>query len=313
MSENNNKWCVIINPNAGIRRGERDWPIIERKLLEFGVEFNSFFTEKQEHAIELTKKLILDGYKKIITVGGDGTFNEVANGILTQNFIDPLQIKLGLITIGTGNDWGRMYKIPFDYDEAIEVILKDNTFIQDVCKVSYTNGIKMYERYFINVAGLGFDAQVALKVNKRKEQGKGGKFSYFLNIFQTLLRYKSKFANIRIDNKSFQSSIFSLNVGLCKYNGGGMKQLPHAIPNDGQLAFTIIRKISKFKVITNAYRLYSGSFIKMPQVDVYKGKHIDITSDKNIYLEVDGESIGHTPIEFKIKPASIRLLTNTDS
>jgi diacylglycerol kinase (ATP) len=304
------KWLVIINPNAGIKRAEKEWPLIEKELRAQGFNFEAYHTTQPEHAIELVRKHISLGYQKVIAVGGDGTFNEVANGIMQQKKYPPQQVTLGMITVGTGNDWGRMYGIPFDYKQAIRVIQQGETFVQDICMVKYTQGIKIKERYLVNMAGLGFDAEVALKVNRMKEQGRGGKLSYFMNIFNTLLRYKAKNAFITIDGKKRSTQIFSLNVGVCQFNGGGMKQLPHAVPDDGKLAVTIIKKVGKLKVMANVHRLYSGSFTKMNEVETFWAHHVDITSDKNLYLEADGESIGHTPLEFKIIPGAIRVITN---
>lgn len=304
------KWLVVVNPNAGIRRAEREWPFIEKQLLADGFDFEAHHTTHPEHAIEIVRKQISLGFDKIIAVGGDGTFNEVANGIMLQKRIPSHEVTLGMITVGTGNDWGRMYNIPFDYKHAIKIIQKGKTFIQDACLVKYSSGIKIKTRYLVNIAGLGFDAEVALKVNRMKEKGRGGKLAYFMNIFTTLIRYRAKTATLDIDNIKRISNIFSLNVGVCQYNGGGMKQLPHAIPDDGKLAITVIEKLSKLKVIANVHRLYSGSFVKMHEVKTASAGKIDITSDKNLYLEVDGESIGHTPIEFTIKPGAIKIITN---
>ncbi len=306
----NKNWLVILNPNAGIQRGKRDWPIIKQLLEKNNISYRFVSTEYKEHAITLTKKLVSEGYKKIIGIGGDGTFNEIANGILQQKKYNPTEINIGIITIGTGNDWGRMYNIPFNYNEAIRVILNGKIFTQDVCKAVYSSGLRVIERYLVNMAGMGFDAEVALKVNAQKEDGKGGRLSYFKNIFTTLLYYKPKIARITIDEQHFSENIFSINCGVCQYNGGGMKQLPHAIPDDGNLAFTLIKKINKFTVIINTRKLYSGSFIKLPEVLLYKGKEISVESDKNIYLEIDGESVGHTPISFHVKPAAISVITN---
>lgn len=304
------KWLVIVNPNAGIRRAEKEWPLIEKELLHQGFEFDAFHTSHPEHATELVRKHLSLGYQKVIAVGGDGTFNEVANGIMQQKKYPSHEVTLAMITVGTGNDWGRMYGIPFDYKHAIQVIKQNKQFVQDTCLVKYTQGIKIKERYLVNMAGLGFDAEVALKVNRMKEKGRGGKLSYFLNIFNTLLRYKAKTAQVNIDGQKHPKQIFSLNVGVCQFNGGGMKQLPHAVPDDGRLAVTIIKNLSKLKVIANVHRLYSGSFTRMNEVDTFSAIHVDITSDKNLYLEVDGESIGHTPLEFRIIPGAIRIITN---
>jgi diacylglycerol kinase (ATP) len=304
------KWLVIVNPNAGIRRAEREWPHIEKLLVENGFDFIAHHTTHPEHAIEIVRREISLGFNKVIAVGGDGTFNEVANGIMQQKRLPSHEVVLAMITVGTGNDWGRMYNIPFDYKQAIQIIKHGRTFIQDACLVKYTSGIKIKQRYLVNMAGLGFDAEVALKVNRMKEQGRGGKLSYLMNIFSTLMKYRTKTAMLVIDTKKRSHNIFSLNVGVCQYNGGGMKQLPHAVPDDGKLAITIIEQLSKFKVIANVHRLYSGSFIKMHEVYTESALQVDITSDKNLYLEVDGESIGHTPIEFSVKPGAIRVVTN---
>lgn len=304
------RWLVIVNPNAGIRRAEREWPHIEKHLVDSGIAFDAFLTTQPDDATEIARKHITLGYNKVIVVGGDGTFNEVANGIMMQKRLPSHEVTLGMITVGTGNDWGRMYNIPFDYKQSIQVILKGKTFIQDSCLVKYSSGLKIKQRYLVNMAGLGFDAEVALKVNRMKEQGRGGKLSYFLNIFSTLMNYKTKYATLLIDQEKQYHAIFSLNVGVCQFNGGGMKQLPHAVPDDGKLAITIIEHISKLKVIANVHRLFSGSFIKMPEVKTATATTIDITSDKNLYLEMDGESIGHTPIEFSVKPSSIKVIVN---
>lgn len=306
----NNRWLVVVNPNAGIRRAEREWPKIEQTLIKEGFEFDVFQTTQPDDATEIVRREITLGYNKVITVGGDGTFNEVANGIMQQKRIPSYEVTLGMITVGTGNDWGRMYNIPLDPVEAIQVIKRGIPFVQDTIKVKYSSGIKIKERYLVNIAGIGFDAEVALRVNKMKEKGKGGKLSYLITIFKTLLQYKTKKAIIKIDQNTFDFSIFSLNVGVCQYNGGGMKQLPHAVPDDGKLAITIIQKIGKFKALTNVHRLYSGSFIQLPEVNTYSAERVDITSDKNLYLEIDGESLGHTPLEFTVKPSTIRILTN---
>jgi diacylglycerol kinase (ATP) len=304
------RWLVIVNPNAGIRRAEKEWPFIEKHLKEEGFDFDAYLTTKPDDATDIARKHISLGFQKIIAVGGDGTLNEVANGIMQQKRIPSNEVTLAMITVGTGNDWGRMYNIPFDYKQAIQVIKNGKSFVQDACLVNYSSGIKIKQRYLINMAGLGFDAEVALKVNRLKEQGRGGKLSYFSNIFSTLLQYKVKYAEVVIDQQKYPHAIFSLNVGVCQFNGGGMKQLPHAVPDSGKLAITIIKSISKLKVIANVHKLFSGSFIHMPEVETGTASTIDITCDKNLYLEVDGESIGHTPIEFKIKPAAIRVIVN---
>jgi len=304
------EWFVIVNPNAGKRKGQHDWLTIARLLGEAGIDFLNVFTEHRDHANLLARKYIEKGFRKIIVVGGDGTLNEVVNGILTQNHIPSSEVILAMIPVGTGNDWCRMYKIPNDYKGAIAHIAKGNQFLQDAGKVSYYTSLGQEKiRYFINMAGMGFDALVAKKTNLQKEEGKFGSFSYFINIFSSLFSYKSARTTIVLDDKSISQDIFSMSVGICQFNGGGMKQAPNAKPDDGLFDLTIIRPIGKFKVIRNVAKLFDGSFTRLPEVSTYTSSRIIIKSIIPIYIETDGESLGHTPFEFEIIPRSLRIIT----
>jgi YegS/Rv2252/BmrU family lipid kinase len=303
-------WMVIINPNAGIRKGEKDWEKIYNLLNHSGLNFEFTFTTHKEHAIALTTKFIKKGFRNFIVVGGDGTLNEVVNGMFIQKNIPTEEFLIAMIPVGTGNDWCRMFNISFKYVEAIEIICRNNIFLQDVGKVSYYNSSTSKRRFFVNVAGMGYDAEVAAKTNKDKERGRGGPFSYLKNLFSSLLFYKYTDTEIKIDNsaESYKNKTFSLSVGICKYNGGGMKQLPNAIPDDGLLDLTLIKKLGKFSVIKEVKNLYDGSFIKHPKVQTFVGKLFQIESKPPVNLEVDGESLGHSPFTFEIIPQSLRVV-----
>jgi YegS/Rv2252/BmrU family lipid kinase len=304
-----NEWLVIVNPNAGVRKGERDWPKISCMLDRFGFSFSSVITDYPGHAIEVVRKKIGQGYRKIMVVGGDGTLNEVINGIFSQSMVPSLAVTVAMITVGTGNDWARMYNIPRSYKHAIRTISRGKTFVQDVGKVSYMSRDGKVNRFFANLAGMGFDAQVARRTNMKKAKGKGGPMSYMINLFQSLLQYRSRDITIDIDGSIIKASVFSMNVGICKYNGGGMMQAPHAVADDGLLALTIIRKVSKLKVIRSVKMLYDGSFVKLPEVSTHKGRLIKVSSEREILLEADGETLGKGPFEFSIIPAALRVVT----
>ena len=304
------EWMVIVNPNAGVRKGEKDWGKIYDLLYKSGLKFDSVFTKHKEHAIALTTKFIKKGYRKFLVVGGDGTLNEVVNGIFFQKNVPTDEFLMAMMPVGTGNDWCRMFNIPFNYRKAIKAVKQGETLIQDVGKVSYFISSTPKRRYFVNVAGMGYDAVVAAKTNKDKEHGKGGVLTYLKNLFTSLLFYKHTNTEIIIDNngKSHKSKTFSLSVGICKYNGGGMKQLPNAIPDDGLFDITLIKKLGKFTVLKQVKNLYDGSFINHPKVRTYRGASIQIESDPPINLEVDGESLGHSPFQFEIIPGSLRVV-----
>ncbi|MCD4730776.1 MAG: diacylglycerol kinase family lipid kinase [Bacteroidales bacterium] len=308
------QWLVIVNPNAGQRKGEKDWLDISRNLKDANINFREIFTKHKEHAISITTRNIKKGFRKFIVVGGDGTMNEVVNGIFFQKNIPTSEFLLAMIPVGTGNDWCRMFHIPFKYKQAINVIKEEKIFIQDIGKVNYFISSTSKRRYFINVAGMGYDAVVAAKTNKDKEMGRGGVLTYLKNLFTSLLFFKHSNTEVRIDgeNEGLKSKTFSLSVGICKYNGGGMMQLPHAIPDDGLLDMTHIKKLGKFSVLKEIKNLYDGSFIKHPKVDTYTGKSFQITSKPPIYLEADGESLGHSPFTFEIIPKSLQVVVGNE-
>ena len=312
MPENNTpecRWLVIVNPNAGRRKGLRDWDKISSLLREYRLKYNAVFTEAPGHAIQLTRRYIEEGIRWIIAVGGDGTMNEVVNGVFHQKTCPTTDITLGMITVGTGNDWGRMFGIPSSYKEAIRTILRHKTFVQDAGMVKYLNDSNMENRYFVNIAGMGFDAEVARKSNRSKEKGRGGPILYFMNIFSILMSYKYVNALISVDGLNIENTMFSMNVGICKYSGGGMIQVPNAIPDDGLFDLTVINRMSKAKIIRSLRRLYNGTINEHPKVDSYTGKSIRVDSSDKIQLETDGESLGHTPIEFTMIPKSVKVIT----
>lgn len=304
-----NKWLIIVNPNAGVGKGGRDWKGISHLLNEAEIDHLCVLTEHRNHADIITREFIDEGYRNIAVVGGDGTLNEVANGILTQEFCDPSEITVGMIPVGTGNDWCRTFGIPFDYRTAIDILRQGRTMFQDVGKVTFFRKEELRQRYYVNIAGMGYDALVAKKTNIQKEKGKGGPLVYLYFVFASLLQFRFPDAVITIDGEQvFRGDIFSMNVGVCKFNGGGMMQVPFAVPDDGLLDVTLIRKASKLMVIRHATKLYDGTLVNLPFVSTFRGKEIRLDSSKKIYLEVDGESLGHTPFTFEVLPKKLKVV-----
>jgi len=307
-----NQWLVIVNPNAGKRKGEKDWPEISALLTEAGFEFIHEFTTHRDHAISLTENYVRKGFTKIIVVGGDGTLNEVINGIFQVDEINTTDVTVGMIMVGTGNDWGRMYNLKEKYKKAVKILKKQRTFIQDTGLVKYYEGPHEISRYFVNIAGLGYDALIAKMTNRTKEKGGGGTMVYLVNLLKGLFRYHHAYLEIEVDGASvYKGKVFSMSVGICKYNGGGMMQLPFAIPDDGLFDVTIFKNVTKMTVIKHIKKLYSGTFTELPFVLTFRGKSISIFSSTGnpSNLETDGESLGHSPFHFQIIPKSIRIIT----
>jgi YegS/Rv2252/BmrU family lipid kinase len=312
QNPNPNEWLVIVNPNAGNGKGKKDWTRISTLLKDVELTFTVKFTERKGDAIIYTTDGISAGYRKIITVGGDGTLNEVVNGVFSNNKCPTKDISLALIPVGTGNDWGRMFGIPLDYEKAIKIIRDNKLLVHDIGLVTFFNGTEKKSRFFINIAGLGFESVVVKRTNIQKDKGRSGKLIYLYNLLMSLLSYKNTKAEIVIDGESTNADVFSINVGNGRYCGGGMRQTPNALPYDGLLDVTIINGMGKFEIIRNLKILYDGTILSHPKIEGYKCKNLKVFSDSIIYTEADGESLGHTPAEFSIIPASINIVYGTD-
>ncbi|MDP1620711.1 MAG: diacylglycerol kinase family lipid kinase [Bacteroidales bacterium] len=308
------KWFMIVNPNAGVKKGTKDWPKILRLLQKENVDFDFQTTTGRGHAIEIASESILNGCMNICVVGGDGTLNEALNGIMGQQLVSSSEITLGIIPVGTGNDWSRMFNVPFDYLRAIHILKQKTTFLQDAGRVTYYHNAEQLSRFFMNVAGMGYDALVAKKTNLLKEKGLGGPLSYMYFVFASLFQYKFIETVIEVDGiQAFSGGLFSMNVGICKYNGGGMMQVPHAIPDDGLLDVTLIKKASKWMVVRHARKLFDGSLVNLPMVATFRGETIRISSTEKLFLETDGESLGHSPLTFEVLPRCVRVVTGGTS
>jgi YegS/Rv2252/BmrU family lipid kinase len=303
-----NEWMVIVNPNAGSGKGEKDWRKISLILAAGQISFVHVFTKSQKHAIGLTRDSISDGYRKFIVVGGDGTMNEVVNGIFTQDMCPTADITLALITVGTGNDWGRMFGIPRSYEEAVQIICNRKVRLQDAGMVEYFHGTVRERRYFLNIAGLGFDAVVVKRTNAQKEKGRKGRALYFINLLRCLLLYRHTSTEVEIDGRKLSQDVFTISIGIGRYSGGGMMQTPLAMPDDGLFDMTIVKKIRKGDILLSLKKLYDGSILEHPKIEGFTGKVILIDSDPLIHLEADGESLGHSPIRLEIIPKSINIV-----
>ena len=304
----NQLWLAIVNPNAGHGKGKTDWKKISDLLSGYQIPCESCFTQYRKHAIELTREGIRKGYRKIITIGGDGTMNEVVNGCFMQRSCPTRDITLGMITVGTGNDWGRMFGVPGEYEGAIRVIRDHKTRLQDAGMVYYYHGTERDKRYFINIAGLGFDAIVVKRTNLQKDKGRKGKLLYLWNLLSCLMSYKHTRTEVIIDGNKISNHTFTISLGIGKYSGGGMMQTPYAIPDDGYFDITIIKKMRKMEVVRRLKMLYDGTILDHPLIEGFKGKRILVDSDPLIHLEADGETLGHSPIEFRIIPRSINII-----
>lgn len=307
------RWFVIVNPVAGSGRGLIDFPQISKLLRNDDIRHDAVFTEHKHHATELTVTAANQGYRRIIVIGGDGTLNEVVNGLFIQKAVEPCEILLAVIAVGTGNDWVRTFGIPQHYSEAIRAIREERSFLQDVGTVTYTESHYTQTRYMANVAGLGFDAHVISTFNHLKMKGYKGGWMYLYSILKSYFRYKSSGARIWVDDEVvFNDLMFSLAIGICKYNGGGVQQLPNALADDGLLDLTIIRPVHWWHIVFRLKKLFNGDIYQIGHVIHAQGRKVRIEAAPSIQLETDGELMGGTPVEVNIRQRAIRVVVTRE-
>lgn len=305
------KWFVVVNPISGSGKGLDDFPLISKLLRDNGIRSESVFTEHKCHATELTVSAINAGYRHIIVVGGDGTLHEVVNGLFIQKSVEPSDVTIAVIAVGTGNDWIRMFGIPTRYSEAIRAIKEGYTFLQDVAAVEYEESMYRQVRYAANVAGAGFDAAVIKCLQQMRSKGLKGKSSYLRALVKTFFKYKSTGTKIWVDDRLVYNNILlSMAVGVGKYNGGGIQQLPEAVADDGLLDITIIRPLHWWNIIFRLKRLFNGNIYTIGHVLHAQGKHIRVESSPEIRLEIDGELYGVSPLVVRNVHREVRVIVN---
>ena len=303
-----NRFFFIINPNAGNEGGEREWPIISDLLKQNDINFEFEFTAACGHAERIVKEKIVEGFRKFVVVGGDGTLNETVNGIFRQDAVSPKEIYIGLFSMGTGNDWARYYKFSFDHQKAIERLKCENIKQQDIGKITnYLNG-KKQTSYFINIAGLCFDAAVVKGTNAMKERGRRTKAMYLISLLQSLIKYKPWTLKIKINDEVLEGKFLSISIGNGKYSGGGMIQTPDAVINDGILDVTIYENMPKFKIVTNIKKLYNSKILTIKGVRSFRTKQFVIESEQAIFAETDGEIIGSAPYEISLIENAVNVM-----
>lgn len=313
MSPDSEKWFVIVNPVAGGGRGLDDFPQISKLLREAQIVCEPVFTEHKFHATELTVTAVKEGYRKIIAVGGDGTLHEVVNGLFIQQVVRPDEVLLAVVAVGTGNDWVRTFGISDRHDEAIRAIREERSFLQDVGVVSYEEAHFRQSRYIANVAGVGFDAFVIRKLTHLQKKGRTSRWRYTWCMIRSFFRYKSTGIKVWVDDRLvYNNLLLSIALGICKYNGGGIQQLPEAVADDGMLDLTLIRPVHFWHILFRLHYLFNGGIYRIRHMLRERGSRIRIESSPEVSVEADGEILGETPLEFSVVPQAIRIVVGAD-
>lgn len=296
----------IINPVAAGGKTGKVWPSIERELRSLNLSFDHRFTEAANHATILAREGVEEGYEMIVAVGGDGTVNEVVNGLMSPES-DKAGAVLGVIITGRGSDLARTIGIPSDYREACGRLAGERTTTVDLGLVGFYREGEPRQRYFVNVGGGGFDAEVAERAN-RAPNFMGGTIPYLSSVVTTLITYQNKDVELILDEgEPIRMVTYSVVVANCQYFGGGMRVAPDADPHDGLLDVIVVGDIDKVDFLMTVPKLYDGTHLNHPQVDAYRAKRVEVRSQQRLLVQVEGEVCGEAPLTFQIVPSALQI------
>ncbi|HEY83001.1 MAG TPA: diacylglycerol kinase family lipid kinase [Dehalococcoidia bacterium] len=296
---------LIVNPVAGAGRTAKKWPEIMARLESLDLRFDYDLTEAPGHARELAKSAASKGYELVVSVGGDGTINEVVNGLYDAGNL--AEVRLGIISTGTGSDYIRTIGIPRAYHEACHCLKSPRKLAVDIGVVEYWSNGQMVRRLFANFAGLGFDAEI-VRTTTQKFKALSGTISYLAGLFSALIFYRNKGTTIAMDGAEIDGKICTILVSNGRYGGGGMLTAPEADLSDGLLDVVIIGDVSKPDLIRSLPRIYKGTHLTHPKVTWKKAQVIEIKSADRVSLQADGELLGELPARFYVLPAALNIV-----
>ena len=313
MNDKKSTLFFIVNPRAGSGKTMCEWLPAEKELERAGVSYVTAMTDHKRHATSLAMEACQQGYRKIIAVGGDGSLHEVFNGICRwcdNSNCDISDFYIGVIPIGSGNDWIKSLGVEKDAKAALECVCRSEYRMMDVIRVE-SSGSRVC--YMANVGGTGFDSHVCLRVNSQKESGKRGKLIYLNSLIYTIATLRSIRVACYADGKMvFSGDCYSIALGNGRYSGSGMRQVPAAEIDDSLVDYLIIPRLPLGRIMLEAPRLFTGTinesrFVISGQCKSFKVMPLD--SESEDVLELDGELEGRLPMSVEVLPSRIRVMT----
>ena len=303
---------VIINPAAGGGRAGRKWPALKAELHDCIGSFEQRFTTPSSGAQVVVAEAVRSGFKRIIAVGGDGTVNEVINGLAEAAGDKAIVPSLGLLALGTGNDFARAFGLHNKMENMLGALQKGATRSVDLGLMSYVNmGGGQQQRWFCNVANVGLVGEVTgATQNSKLVKLLGGRLAYPLKAISVLRHYGGRLITITCDEAAPETlDVLSIAVANAPYFGSGMKIAPHADTTDGFFDVIVITREAKVKA-TDIALLYKGQHLSHPAVRHFRAKNISFASmdGKSVLCDADGELFGRLPCSIAICPKKLQLI-----
>lgn len=287
---------IIVNPAAGGGRAARLLPWL-RERLERRPDARLEVTGRPGDAERLAGDAARAGHDRVVAIGGDGTVQEVVNGLIDHRGPP----SLGVVPMGSGNDLARSLGLPTDATEAWRVAVGRQTRGLDVARARNGDGA---ERWFASAGGIGFDAQVAAAMVSRG-RWQLGRLGYLMTTLAELRRFSNRRVELRIDGRTSTHDVLLIAIANGAFYGGGMRIAPSARPDDGILDVCVVGDISRLTAIRQLPSLYRGTHVDHPQVSMHAGRSIEIDGEGGTRVHLDGEPFGSLPLRVSIVPGAL--------
>lgn len=311
---------VIVNPKSASGSTRENWAATAADLRAHFGPFSVAFTKGPGDGIELARRAAESGREFIIACGGDGTINEIANGILLSG----RDVELGVLPSGTGGDFRRTLGLPHTNRDAAAALRDGETRRIDTGRVTFHDhaGIEV-SRYFLNVSSAGLAATIIKRVKSAKVfdwlpvESMRGRANFAVSTLQEVFDLEPATVRVRFDDGEEHSlRTIAFCVANSRYFGGGMMIAPDAKINDGLLDVVNVGDIGTLKVLLNAWSLYRGTHQKLDEVKSTQACRVEIAAadpSETILIETDGELPGRLPAVYEIVPDAIRIRVPRES
>jgi YegS/Rv2252/BmrU family lipid kinase len=259
-------------------------------------------SQERGHLTALAREAVAEGATRLVVVGGDGSVNEVVNGITGEEGVE-----LAVIPRGTGWDFARTFGIPRDLDDAVLVAREGAIRPIDVGLVTYRTWAGDQARmHFANVASAGISGAIAQRANVTSK-ALGGKISYYWSTLAVFVRWQTGEMRVSVDDEIRGGRIIDTLVANGRFLGGGMMMLPEAEPDDGLFDVLVIGDVTKRDLLFTLPKSYRGKHLPHPRLEVLRGRVVTVDADEPLPIELDGEQPGTTPARFEVVPGALRL------
>jgi diacylglycerol kinase (ATP) len=298
-------FVVIANPRAGGGRVAEQLPLIEEGFRAMGVGYRLLPTEGQGHATRLAREALAAGDRLLVAVGGDGTVNEVVNGLIVDDRqVDPTAV-LAVISAGSGSDFVRTFGLPEDTERAVARLGRVHVFPIDVGKATFTapDGTGR-SRYFVNMAEIGLGGASAARSRRLSVRLRGSR--RFLGYWLAMARYRRAEVHVKAGGKEYHGSVTNVVVANCQYAGQGFRVSPRSFPSDGYLDALLFTG-PKSDTFTLLPKMILGEHLPHPNIREFKVKSVEVAAARPLAVAADGEPFGSTPVTFEILPQVLRL------